>query len=773
MKRYLLVLIVLLNFLSASVFADTFVVRNIEVEGLQRISPDTVISYLPIKQGQTFHSDSSAKIIEALYKTGFFDHISIARSGSTLIVNVVERPIIGQLKIKGNSAIPTDKLTTVMKSVNIAEGRVYDRAMLDRIKQSLLAQYYELGRYNARVDVTVTPDTRNRVKVNIDISEGLVAKVRHINVIGNHAFSAATLDKHLDLSTPGLVAFFTQTDRYSEDKLQSSMEKLHNYYLDHGYLKMAVKSSQAEVTPDRKSVYLTIVIEEGDVYTVSGVTLTGDTIIPHDEMFNMIKIKKGDTFSRQAIMDAEKSMSDALGDRGYISALFNVTPKIDEVHKTVFLNFTVKPNKRVYVRHINFIDNSKTNDVALRRDITQMESAVISSKKLDDSKHRLKLEPYIKDVDMNVVPVPGHDDLADVDYKVTEQNAAEATFSVGYSQIDRLILGAGFNQKNFLGTGNTLGVNASHSRFQQYYGISYTDPYYTQDGISRTVSLSLSKFNPSAANITSSYSTDEYDADVIYGIPIGQEDGVFNTVQLGYGLQDTMVNLNNYLPSVSQQVLAFDNDFGHHFQQIDLISGYSRDSRDRAIFPTRGALQSLGFNIYVPAGAGSLKYYTAAYDGKWYHPIVGSFIAEAKGDVAFGSAFSGVKSYPFFKNYYAGGFDSVQGYLGNSLGPQDSTTSPSGGNLLADASVGIIFPNPMDDTLRTSVFIDGGNVYETFDNRQYGGTAGGPPRLSYGVEADWLTPLGMMIDLSLAEPINAEPHDKREAFQFSLGANFG
>jgi len=775
MKKKIILTTLLLNLLIAKGFAaSTFVVKNIDIEGLQRISADTVYNYLPVKRGQTLRPEKTAAIIDALYQTGFFEHISLSRDGNTLIINVIERPTIGQLKITGNSAIPTDKLTPVLKSVDIAEGRTYNRAMLDKIKQALLNQYYELGRYNARVDVTVTPESRNRVLVRIAISEGLVAKVRHINIIGNHAFSQKTLDKQLDLTTPSLVAFFTQTDRYTQDKLDSSLEKLHNYYLDRGYVRFTIKSSQAEVTPDRKSVYLTISIDEGAVYKISGFSLLGDTILPRDQMLKMISIKQGDVFSRAAIISSEKAMNDALGDKGYIAATINIDPKINDASRQVYVTFNVRPGKRAYVRHINFIQNSKTNDVVLRRDITQMESAVVSTKKLDESKHKLKLEPYVKDVDMNIAPIPGHDDLVDVNYNVTEQSAAEATFSLGYSQIDHVIVGAGFNQKNFLGTGKTLGVNASTSRFQSFYGVSYTDPYYTQDGISRTIGFSVSKFNPGAANITSSYSTNEYDANVSYGIPLGQEEGVFNTVQLGYGLQNTMVNLNSNLGLVSNQVLNFNNQFGHHFQQLDLLAGYSRDSRDKAIFPTMGAVQSVNFNVFVPAGVGSLKYYTAAYDGKWFHPIVGNFIATARGDAAYGSSFQGgAANYPFFKNYYAGGFDTVQGYLGNSLGPMDSTGSSTGGNLMAIGSVGIIFPNPIPDTLRTTVFMDAGNVYETFNNRPLGGTASGPIRMSYGVEADWLTPLGMMIDLSLATPLHPRAGDRREPFQFSLGANFG
>ena len=774
MKKNLLVLVLLFNLFVSSVFAaSAFVVKRIQIDGLQRISEATVYSYLPIKPGQTLRPEKTAVIIKSLYQTGFFDHIGLARQGNTLVIKVVERPIIGQLKITGNSVIPTDKLNTVMKSVDIAEGRVYNRAMLDKIKQGLLNQYYELGRYNARVDVSVTDQGRNRVLIKIDISEGLVAKVEKINIIGNHSFSEKTLTKKLDLTTPGLVTFFTQSDRYSQEKLESSLENLRNYYLDHGYLKFAIQSAQVAITPDRKSVYLTIVVSEGAQYKISGFVVSGDTIIPKADAVKLIQIQNGMVFSRQTVVDSEKAITDTLGSKGYIGAEVSLEPNINEVQKTVFLTFNVKPGKRTYVRHIYFSENAKTNDEVLRRELEQMEASVISTKKLDASKHRLKLQPFVKEIDMTVIPVPSHDDLVDVNYKVTEQSAAEATFSVGYSQIDHVILGAGFNQKNFMGTGKTLGISASSSHFQTFYGVTYTDPYFTPDGISRTTSFSITKFNPGVSNITSGYTSDEYAIGDSFRIPIGQQDGVFNWITMGYGYQNTLIDLHNPV-NISNQVYSFIDEHGHHFQQLDLTLGYSRDSRDKAIFPTSGMIHTVDANAYLPVTSKSLRYYTTSYNTKMYHPIYGNFIAAARGDIAYGSSFNGgARNYPFFRNYYAGGIDTVRGYLGNTLGPLDSTGSSSGGNFLIDGSVGLIFPNPIPDTLRTTAFLDAGNVYETFNNRTFGGTASGPLRLSYGVQADWLTPLGVMINVSLARPIHPRSGDRREPFQFSLGANFG
>ena len=620
MKKYIILFVIALNLFVTTAWADSFVVKKITVEGLQRISPSTVYSYLPIKSGKKLNSENTDEIINSLYKTGFFDHISLERQGNTLIIRVVERPTIGRLKISGNSSIPTDKLTSVMRSVGVAEGRVYDRVVLERIKQSLLDQYYSVGRYNAYVNITVTPMERNRVFVKINISEGLTAKVSRINIIGNRVFSEKTLDKQLDLTTSGfgIVTLFTQSDRYSQEKLDSSLEKLRNYYMDRGYLKFRVISSQASITPDRKSIFLTIVIDEGEPYTVKGIAVTGDTILPRETLVKKINIKPGSMFSRQAAIDGEKAISDALGDIGYLFATVSLQPTLDEVNKQVFLTFDVKPGKRAYVRHVYFTDNTKTNDEVLRREIQQMEAAPVSVSRLEDSKHRLSLLPYIKKVDMAVEPVPDTDDLIDLNYKVTEDNSAQATFSIGYSQLDHLILGVGINQKNFLGTGKTLGLNFSRSRYQQFYGINFLNPYYTPDGISRSINFSASKMDPHAANLTRSYNSDQYAASVIYGIPLGQEKSVFNTLQLGYGYEETLIKLSN---SVANQIQSFVSNHGRHYQQLNLIMGLSRDSRDKAIFPTVGAIQTLGGNLYLPLNSHSLSFYTLGYNGRWYHPL--------------------------------------------------------------------------------------------------------------------------------------------------------
>lgn len=767
MKKIILLFILTFLFANVAIASQAFVVKKIEIQGSQGVSDATVYSYLPIKVGDTLTSAKTPELIRSLYATGFFDHISLSRAGNTLIIHVVDRPIIGQLKISGNSVIPTDKLQEVLRSVGVVEGRAYDRAVLDKIKLSLLNQYYQLGRYNARVDIRVAPMERNRVQVQIIMSEGLVAKVRAINLIGVHAFKARDLNKQLTITTPGLFTFFTQKDQYSQEKLDASLENVRNYYLDRGYLKFSVKSSQAEITPDRKSIFVTIVVDEGEQYTVEGVDVRGQLILPREDLMKRVLIKKGDIFSRRYIMATQKRITEALGEKGYAFAEVSVIPRVDEEKKQVFITFEVRPGKRVYVREVTFTDNTKTNDVVLRREIEQMEGSVISTPQLNQSKMRLQRLPYIKEVDMTINPVTGKDDQADVNYKVKEDSAAQANFSVGYSQLDHLLFSAGLNQKNFLGTGNTLGFNLSTSRYQTYYGINFMNPYFTDDGVSRNLSLSYTQFDPKYANSARGYNTNQVAFSDVYGIPIGQEQGVFNRIQLGYGLENIGLNVNH--SSASNQVNRFTNEHGTHYQEFDIITGFSRDSRDRYIFPTRGMVHTIGANIYL----GSLNYFILDYSTKWYQPLSDKFIATARAEVGYGNALSGDPTdYPFFKNFYAGGITSVRGYQGNRLGPRDSQGNSTGGNLLVDGSFGIIFPNYISDNLRTTLFVDAGNVYDTFDNQKtYAGSGSGPIRFSAGIEADWLTPMGL-IDLALAQPINANG-SPGEFPQFSIGANFG
>lgn len=782
MKKLAYILLLLQFMVGVAYAQQTFVVKDIQIDGLQRVSQQTVENYLPVRRGQTLSPAKTASIVQSLYQTGFFDHISLSRSGNTLVIHVSERPTIGKLSVTGNSIIPTDKLTSVMKSLDVAEGRIYNPAVMEKIKQSLLNQYYSLGRYNARVNVFTAPMPRNRLLVHVNISEGLVAKVKRITIIGNHVFSENTLIKQMDLTTPGLFTFISQSDRYSEDRLNSSVDKIRNYYLDHGYIHVQIKSAEAQVTPDRKAVYVTIVVSEGEQYTVSSVDLTGNNVVPYPELRRLITVKPGDVFSRQKVMDSEKAITNDLGNQGYLFATVDIKPTLNEKNRTIGLVFDVKPGKRTYVRHVTFSNNTRTNDVVLRREILQMEAAPASTQKIEDSKHNLLSLPYIKDVDLSVNPVPENKDQVDVNYKVTENNSAEASFKLGYTQQYGILVGAGFNQKNVFGTGNTLGIDLTRNKYEQFYNISYTNPYYTEDGISRSFNMSVSRINPSATpEVGNGYTLNEYNLGVLYSIPIGQEENVFSYLYGGLSYDNVLVRLDNDRTKVSNQVLDFTQRHGRHFQQADFKFGYSRNSLDRAIFPTRGTLQTAYLDIFAPLDRNSLSYYIFNYSGHWFEPLNDQFILTSRLGFGYGNGFHGTQDFPYFKNFYAGGIDSVRGYLPLTLGPQDSRNNAYGGNMLIDGSVGLIFPNFISDTLRTSAFFDAGNVYATFNNKKYGitpkyappgSTNSGPLRYSIGVEADWLTPFGPTIRLSLAKPVFTHKPFKTDAFQFAMGAEF-
>ncbi len=774
MKKILTILFVAAQLLLASItFAQqAFVVKSIQFEGLQRISPATAESYLPIHRGQTLSQDRTSAILRSMYQTGFFEQVTLSRSGDSLIIHVTERPTIGELKITGNSVIPTDKLTNVMKSLDIAEGRVYNAATVDKIKQSLQNQYYQLGRYNARVNLYVTPLPRNRVSVHIDISEGLVAKVQRISIIGNHAFSESKLINQMDLTTTGYITFITQTDRYSEEKMESSLEKIRDYYMDRGYLKFRVISSQAQVTPDRKSIFITIVISEGEKYTVDNVDIAGDIIIPREDIMKQIRVKPGTTFSRKQVLDSQKGISNAYGSKGYMFANVAVHPQLNEAARTVSLVFDIKAGKRAYVRYVTFTDNVRTNDVVLRREVQQLEGAPASTVRMEESKQRLLLLPYIKEADLSVKPVPGIDDQVDINYKLKEENAAQISAKLGYSQAYGLIFGAGINQKNFLGTGNTLGLNLNTSKYERYFAIDYTNPYYTEDGISRSISFSVSRTDPSRVSSVTPYATNSYNLGVLYGIPIGQERNAFSRLFLGLSYQNLLVHLQGGTPS--NQVLTYIDNHGRHSQVADFKIGLSRDGRNRAIFPTRGTFQTLFLDVFAPLDRQSVGFYTLNYAGRAYQPIwEDKFILMLKGNLGYGTAFSGSQNFPFFRNFYAGGIDSVRAYQAYTLGPKDSRYKAFGGNMLADASINLIFPNYITDNLRTSFFLDAGNVYTSYSNLQFGGasTNAGPIRYSAGVEADWITPFGP-VSISFGQPLNSRKGDVVERFQFNLGANF-
>ena len=767
----LLLLPITMIWADPSKYASGFVVRDIVFHGLQRVPLATAERYLPIKPGHWLSMAQTPGMIHALYRTGFFQTIHVARQGHTLVIDITEQPIIAQLSISGNSVVPTDKLKTVLNTLGVATGYIYQPVKVSVVEQSLLNQYYQLGYYNASVKFTVDALDPHRVALKLSISEGVIARIRQITVLGQRVFTEAVLLKAMQIDTTGWFTFITKKDRYAEDKVTQGLENLRNFYFNHGYVHFNVLSAQTMMSPDRKSMSIVVTVTEGKPYTVARCSFAGELLIPPETLQSLVGIVPGEVFSRQKVMDGEQAIRKRLADAGYLFATIQVESQLDDSAATLSLVFVIHPGKRTYVHTINFMGNHRTNDRVLRRELVQMEAAPAVQQALDASRHRLQLLPYIREVTMDVAPVPQHEDQVDVNYHVSEDSAAQASLHIGYSQLYRTILGASLMHQNFFGTGNTVGLNISHSRYEQFYSFDFSNPYYTPEGVSRAFSLSISRVDPRGGGIDNAYTTYEYNASVLYGIPIGEQAEGSNRLLVGAGYQNTLVKLAN--SGISEQVNDFIHRHGRRFHEFDMKLGWVRNRLDKAIFPTQGTMQTVALDYFAPLAQRSLSFYTVTYQVKDYLPLNDQFIVLSRLDLGYGNSWQGSQNFPFFRNFYAGGLDSVRGYQGNTLGPRDSNGKPLGGNVLVDGSIGMIVPNHFSDNLRTSLFLDAGNVYSTDSHHHFGGQSRGAGSLRYsaGVQADWLTPVGP-VSVSLAMPLHSHHGDYHEAFQFALGAKF-
>lgn len=771
-----LVALTLLSGVSVSALADVFTVSAIEVNGLERISRETVLSYLAIAPGQEFNTDDSSQLINNLYASDFFKNISIARQGDVLIVNVVERPTIGDLQFSGNETIDKDKMKEVMKTAGLVEGMEFSPAALDRFKQSLIAQYFLLGHYNARVETQVADSSRGRVNVKIIISEGRIAKIEKINIIGNKVFSESKLVDQLDVSTGGLVAFFTKTDQYTREKLDTSITKLADYYLDHGYLRAKVETAQAQLSPDRNYVYLNFKVHEGELYHINAVQVYGKPLLTSAELKPLIKVSAGQVFSKENVTDTQKAISDALGNRGYAFANVSMVPTIDDAAKTVSLAIFVDPGQRVYVRHIHFTGNNQTADVVLRRALRQLEGSLSSTQANKTSEDRIRmLGAYITEVKSEIEPVPGQPDQVDMLYKVTEAPPATAIAGISYGT-DGLGFNASVNNTNLLGSGKTLSLGINSTPYMRTYSVNYLNPYYTFDGISRGFNFAATRYNPSQVNI-SNYGEETLSLSVNYGVPISAKN---DYLTFGMGVLNTRITAGD---SPSVQVTDF---FDHYntpisssltFNQTVLSAGWNRNNFDRFMFPTRGLNQTFNTQLATSIGGNNLDYYKMGYNAHYYHPIGHDFIFSTLGGAGFGNSLGTTDGLPFFANYYSGGTGSVRGYTNNTLGPVDSLGNPIGGNMTVNGSAELIFPNFISpNNLRTSWFVDGGNVYNTRDaSAPTGGDTNvhaGTIRYSTGLAVEWKAPVIGVFNLSVARPINQQPGDQMTFFQFNFGTQF-
>jgi outer membrane protein insertion porin family len=758
--------------------AYAFSLRHIEIRGLQGISRATVLSYLPIRIGQTFNPEQSSQLINALYATGFFSNVSLQEEGDTLVIQVVERPIISEVTVTGNKEIPKDKLNEIIKKIGLVQGRLFDKSTLDRFIAQLRVQYENMGKYSARVTPLILPQSNNRVAIQIEISEGLTVQIAGISILGNRVFSEKKLISALPISTPHVWSFFTNSDQYSQNKLSAALQALQSYYLDRGYLKVKVDSTQVTLTPDRKTVYLIIHVTEGPLYKLRGYEVTGRVVVEQSKLQTALRsLKKGEAFSRQKVMHVEQGIKKTLGDFGYIFATVNTLPDVNEKDKTVFLTFYVDPGNQVYVRHINISGNLKTQDEVFRRLLRQQEGSLISEMDIKESIRQLNMSGFLDgEPQINPVPISGYSDQVDLDININEAHAAQALFSLGYGT-NGPVVGASLNQNNVFGTGNQLGINFNNTRAATIYSISYNNPYYTLDGVQRGFDLFFQRSTPSNLN-TTTYSTNSYGGDLHYSIPF---DAQGDTLQLKGGLQKLQLNLPPF-SQLSSEVQNFVNQHGMQFNQLLLSVGWARNGWDRPFFPKRGLNQSVDVQLALPVGGKPLDYYKLNYAGIGYYPLGYDFILQGRLTLGYGNGFASTHGLPFFANYYAGGIGTdgqVRGYEISSLGPKDSNGYPLGANIMTVGSVALIVPMPatISEKVRTSLFVDAGNVYSTLGvtqpNQPRGGTASGPLRYSTGLDVDWRVPVfNVTLSFSVAKAVNPKPGDQTQVFQFNIGTGF-
>jgi outer membrane protein insertion porin family len=738
---------------------EPFKVLDIRVEGLQRISAGTVFNYLPIKVGQTIDADDTVFAVKALFKSGFFNDVSLERDGSVLVVHVKERAAISSIDIEGNKDLDSEELLEGLKEIGLAEGRVFDRSLLEKVEQELRRQYFSRGKYAVKIDTTVTPLDRNRVGILINVSEGRAARIKQINIIGNHRYPDKELLDEFSLTTPNMFSFFTKSDQYSKQGLSADLETLRTYYLDRGYLKFNINSTQVSITPDKKDIYVTINVTEGDQYKIREVTLSGDLVVPAEDLFPLIRINPGDVFSRKQVTESVDRISSLLGNQGYAFANVNTAPDMDDEVNEVSLGFFIDPGKRVYVRRINLSGNTGTRDEVLRREMRQMEGGWYSTEQVERSRTRIERLGFFEDVNVETPTVPGTTDQLDVNYSVTETSSGSVTAGAGFSQSSGVLFNASVQQENFLGSGKRVAFTFDNSEINTVYRFAYTNPYWTVDGVSRGFSLGYRKTDADEANL-SDYSTDTRNADVNFGIPINE----YDTIRFSAGYQGLDLKAHAGSPL---QVTGFIAKHGDSFDDLVLTGSWSHDSRNKILFTDTGGLQSISLETTTP-GSG-LEYYKLTYQQQRFIPLTRELTLGLKGNLGYGDGFGDYEKLPFFENYFAGGVRSVRGYEDNTLGPKDSDGDPIGGSFLVVFNAELIFPIPfVDDAkgVRLSAFFDVGNVYEDYNSFDAGDL-----RYSAGLAGLWLSPLGP-ISMSLGFPLNAESDDDEQRFQFTVGTFF-
>src|SRR5687767_4317337 len=731
-----------------------FVVKDIRVEGLQRTEPGTVFSYLPVKVGETMNAEKARAALRALYATGFFQDVRLEAEGDVLVVFVRERPAIASIDFSGIKQFEPDQLKKALRELGLGEGRIFDRALLDSAEQEIKRQYLSKGLYASSVQTTVTPLERNRVGINIAVSEGDVAKIRGINIVGNKAFEEDELLGLFVLRTPGWLTWYTQHDRYSRERLAADLETLRSFYLNRGYLDFSLESTQVSITPDRRDIHITVNIVEGEIYTVSQVTLTGQMLLPREELEPLIQLKPGDTFSREKLAASTKAIADRLGNEGYAFANANAIPNVDKDKRTVAFSIVIDPGRRVYVRRIDIAGNNKTRDEVVRREMRQLEGAYYDASKIQLSRRRIDRTQFFGEVTVETLPVEGNPDQVDVVYTVKEKPTGALLVGVGFSSVEKIALSASVTQSNVFGSGKYISANINSGSVNQVYSLSYMDPYYTIDGVSRGFDVYKRRTDASSLAV-GPYVTDSLGGGVRFGYPVSEQ----ISVDLGANLETVELEIFSNSPLA---YLGFVEAFGAKYTYASVSAGWARDTRDSLISTTAGSYLRASSEL----AGGDLSYFRLGYQQQWYYPLSRSLTLHLGGEIGYAGGY-GDKPLPFFKNFFAGGPGTVRGYRSFSLGPLDELGNATGGNRKLNGTAEVLFPMPgaeQDRSLRLAAFIDGGQVYA-------GKIELGELRYAAGLALFWSSPLGPL-RLSFARPLNDQPGDRSQTLQFTFGTGF-
>lgn len=762
MKRILAILLVSFLLSAPSRAAESFTVRDIRVEGLQRISAGTVFNYLPVKVGDTVTERDTQEALRVLFKTGFFKDVRLERQGEVLIVGVVERPSIASIRIEGASEFSEEDLKNALREIGFAEGRVFNKSLLERVELEMRAQYFSRGYYAVRIKPTVTPLERNRVGAQFEVVEGRVARIREINLVGNRVFPDKKL---LDLFTLGprpWWAVFSSRDQYSKQKLTGDLEQLRNFYQDQGYLEFSIDSTQVSITPDREDMYITVNLTEGRKYTITGSQLAGAFVVPEAEMRGLVTIRPGSTFSRKEIAETSKRLADRLANEGYAFANVNAVPEIDKDKSQVSFTFYVDPGRRVYVRRVNFSGNVATRDEVLRREMRQLEGGWYSADKIQRSRVRLQRLGFFEDVNVETPAVPETADQVDVNVAVKERHTGTLLLGVGYSGADGVLLNARVTQSNLFGTGKELSVSLDTSPSTASFNVRYVDPYHTRDGVSRGFNAYSSKLDAARAN-TAAYDTKTSGAGVFYGIPLSED----HTINLGADVEQIDIKTTDTTAQVAQDFVA---KYGSKNTNLLGSLSWAHDTLDSALHPSSGAIQRIGADVAVPGS--KLQYYRLNYLAGRYWPLSPRTSFRLKGEASYGKGYGKTADLPFYKNYFAGGSGSVRGFVSRSLGPRDTRypDDPIGGNKRVLGNAELLFPVPGgsydNKAMRMGLFVDAGMVWGPSEKANLSQL-----RYSGGLAFNWLSPVGPL-SFSYGVPLKKKAEDKTEAFQFTLGVPF-